>query len=454
MTTIEDRLQEHKQTLNIVKAPSELEGRLRNALEQIPTKKRKRNRAVTWVAASAAALLLTVAAYQYPAFAYYGGKLFNRTELTYLSFSEVAEQGYGQAVNKSKTLDDGTVITINGVIADDNAMLMYYTIDRPAGSVFIDNSYIPRYYADKLQSDNSYSLRYCVDKLLGFLTDIDPKEGSGINYSKNKTYYEGVDKFKPVSPFSRTLTVTFIEQLDNGKQASYPISFNFEANKAMKSIIKEDISKSVSVDQGTVHFDSITASPTSTIVNGNYEMDYEGHPKFLGNTKLYVNGIEVKSWGMRGRFDEKDISGFALEFDVLPTDKIKTVELVLENFAGYQKVEQPISLASPSDVSMKIGNEKIWIRSVTKTDTGYDIVIARNQFVMLETKGLSVKAGGAIVPVASISFSRPWDLKNGNIMWEQTYSFNTKEKPDSLLLDGFHYIKTYNKIISIPIDND
>ena len=85
---------------------------------------------------AAAALLLIVGTYQYPAFAYYGGKLFNKIELSSLNFSELAEQGYGQTVNKSKTLDDGTVITINGVIADDNALLMYYTIDRPAGSVW------------------------------------------------------------------------------------------------------------------------------------------------------------------------------------------------------------------------------------------------------------------------------------------------------------------------------
>jgi hypothetical protein len=395
------------------------------------------NRAMTWFAASAAALLLIVGTYQYPAFAYYGGKLFNKIELSSLSFSEVAEQGYGQTVNKSKTLDDGTVITINGVIADDNALLMYYTINGPKGSVYTENG----------------SFRYDVGQLHGLLTNSDFKEGNG-GYSKDETQYEGVYKFEPVSPFSRTLTVTFSEWLDNGKRASYPISFKFEANKAMNSLLKEDISKSVPVDQGTVHYDSITASPTSTIVKGHYEMDDEGYPRFPGKTKLYVNGTEVESWGMRSDHpSKKGFPRFELEFDVLPTDKIETVELVLENFTGYQKVEEPISLASPSDLSIKIGDEKVWIRSVTKTDTGYDIVIARKQFTILKTEDLSVQAGGIVVPVSSITLSRPWDLKNGNILWEQTYSFNTMEKPEFLLLDGFAYIKTYNKTIAIPVDS-
>ncbi|OAB44939.1 DUF4179 domain-containing protein [Paenibacillus antarcticus] len=434
MTTIEERLLEHKQSLNIVQAPSELEARLRNALEHVPNKKRNVNRAMIWVVSLAAGLLLVVGTYQYPAFAYYGNKLFNKIELTSLSFSEVAEQGYGQTVNKSTTLDDGTVISINGVIADDNALSLYYTVDRQAGSVFDENG----------------SMRYSVDKIQGFLTDSMLRSGGG-NHSKDETHFEGVDKFDPVSPFARTLTVTFSVWLDNGKRAFYPIQFKYEANKAMKNIIKEDISKSVPVDQGTVHYDSITASPTSTIVRGHYEMDYEGFPRFMGKTNLYVNGSEVKSWGSRG-LAEKGM-GFELEFDVFPTDKIENVELVLENFPGYQKVEEPISLASPSDLSFKIGNEKVWIRSVIKTDTGYDIVIARNQFTLLETDNLSIQAGDSVVPVSTISVSRPWDLKNGNIMWEQTYSFNTMEEPKWLLLDGFNYIKTYDKTISIPVNN-
>jgi len=434
--TIDERLQEHKQTLNIVRAPLELESRLRNALERVPTKKRNMNRVMTWAASSAAALLLIAGTYQYPAFAYYRDKLFNKMELITLSFSEVEKQGYGQMVNKSKTLNDGTIITINGVIADENALLMYYTINRPAGSVFTDNS----------------TLRYGADKMQGFLTDSDVKGGSG-NYSKDKTQFEGIYKFEPVSPFSRTLTVTFSEWLDNGERASYPISFKFEANKAMNSMLKKNISKSISVDQGTVHYDSITASPTSTIVKGHYKMDYEGLPRFSAETKLYVNGTEVKYWGMRSeRSAEKGIPEFEIEFDVLPTDKLETIKLVLENFTGYQKVEEPISLASPSDQSIEIGDDKVWIRSVTKTDIGYDIVIARKQFTILESKNLSVQAGGIVVPVSSISESRPWDLNNGNILWEQTYSFNTMEEPEYLLLDGFYYIKTYNKTISIPLD--
>ncbi len=97
-------------------------------------------------------------------------------------------------------------------------------------------------------------------------------------------------------------------------------------------------------------------------------------------------------------------------------------------------------------------DEKLWIRSVTKTETGYDIVIARKEFlcyVCFQNDPLSIKAGGKVIPVSSISKERPWDLKNGNILWEQMYSFNTTDKPEFLLMDGFQYIKTYNKKISI-----
>ncbi|CAM3398384.1 DUF4179 domain-containing protein [Paenibacillus lupini] len=436
MTTIEEKLEENKRTLNKVQTPPELEDRLRKALQKVPAKKRNTNRAKTWIVSAAAAIVLIVGTYQYPAFAYFGGKLFNKVELNSLTFSEVAEQGYGQAVNKSKTFDDGTVITINGVIADDNALLMYYTIDQPAGSVLDDDGFV----------------RYSTNKIKGFLTDSSILGGGG-NFSKDKTQFVGVDKFKAISPFSRTLTVTFSERLENGEQVTYPISFKFKANKAMKSLLKENISKSVSVDRGEVHYDSITASPTSTIVKGHYEMDDQELPRFSVKTKLYVNGTEVKTWGMREHLSQDTgILEFESEYDVLPTDKLESVELVLENFSGFQKVDKPISLASPSDQSIKVGTEKLWIRSVTKTDTGYDIVIARKEFVLLERDNIAIQANGKTVPVSSISTSRPWDLKNGNILWEQTYSFNTTDKPELLLLEGFEYIKTYDKTITIPLE--
>ncbi|MGG3283807.1 DUF4179 domain-containing protein [Paenibacillus solani] len=438
MRTIEEKLHEHKQSFNRVQAPPELEGRLRNALQNVPVKPRKRNKALLWVASAAAALILIAGMYQYPAFAYYGAKLLDRNELISLSFSEVAEQGYGQTVNKSKKFDDGSVITINGVIADDNAFLIYYTIDFPAGSRI---------------GPEDRSSHYNVDKLHGFLTDSDPKAGYG-NYINDGSQYKGVYKYEPVSPFSRTLTATFSKWQDNGEKASNTISFNFEANKAMKNIVKQKISKSVAVDQGTVHYDTITASPSSTIVRGHYELENKGNPWFFAKTKLLVNGTEVKFWGMSSSsYVKTGFPGFELEFDVLPTDKIETIELVLENSDGYQKVEKPISLASPSDQSIRIGGEKLWIRSVTKTDSGYDIVIARKQFTILETDSLSVQAGGNIVPVSSISASRAWDLNNGNILWEQTYSFATANKPEQLLLEGYRYIKTYDEKITIPIES-
>ncbi|MCR8842650.1 DUF4179 domain-containing protein [Paenibacillus sp. SC116] len=428
MKTIEEKLREHKLNLDRMQVPSELEGRLRDALRHVPAKKSKKNKASAWIASAAAALILIVGIYQYPALAYYSEKFF-KTNWSALSFSEVTEQGYGQKVDESITLRDGTVLTINGVMADDNVFLMYYTIDRPAGIEFTDDDF----------------RRYGFENVKGFLTNSKSKGGSGGD-GKNKSQFEGTARFEPVSPFSRTLTVTFYEWI-NEERVFYPISFKFEANKAMKSIIKQDIAQSIKVDQGTIYYESITASPTSTIIKGHYEMEYAGLPRFSGKTKLYINGIEVEERGGEAHSPE-----FERKFDMLPTDKIESIELVLDTFTGFHKLEQPISLAKPSERSIKIGDEKLWIRSVTKTDTGYNVVIARREFTLLKTDNLAVKAGGNVVPVSSISESRPWDLKNNNIMRENTYSFHTMDKPESLLLEGFTYLKTYNKKISIPVE--
>lgn len=431
MRTIEEKLQEHKETLNQIQAPSDLEGRLRDALQHVPDKKRNKNKIRAWIASVAAAIILMVGVYEYPALAYYGVKLFGGVSLNSLSFTEMMDQGLGQKVNKSTTLKDGTILTINGLIADDNVFRMYYTIDRPAGTEFTDDDFA----------------RYHLNDLKGFLTNSRFIKGFA-GQGKNKSQIVGKAEFEPVSPFSRTLTLTFSEWLDNGERVFYPISFEFEANKAMKSIIKENLSESIAVEQGTVHYDSITASPTSTIIKGHYEL--EEYPRFSESAKLYVNGKEVElTMGLSG-----NSKTFQLGFDVLPTDKIESIELELVNFGAYYKLKEPISLASPSDRSIKVGDEKLWIRSVTKTETGYDIVIARKEtlcFVCFEKDPLSIQAGGKVVPVSAISEERPWDLKNGNILKEQTYSFKTTDKPDFLLMDGFQYLKTYKKKISIPV---
>lgn len=352
-----------------------------------------------------------------------------------MNFAQVVKQGYGQTVNQSKTLKDGTVFTIKGVIADDNNLLMLYSIQLPAGRVF----------------DETAFSNYSFNNIKGLFTDSDPIGGGG-DYSPDKTRYEGVYKFEPVSPFSRNLTVNFNAKLTSGELVQFPISFKYDPNLAMKSLLVADIDQAVAVDQGTVYYDTITASPTSTIVKGHYKMDNGENPRFSAVTKLYVNGTEMNSRSMRGtNSSKKGTPEFIIEYDVLPTDKLQSVELVLDNFSGYQKVGQPIPLASPSDHSVTVGEEKLWIRSVSRTADGYDIVVAGKQFTMLDKDTLAVQAGGAAVPVSSISDSRPWDLKNGNILWERTYSFQTTEKPEFLEMDGFHYIKFYRHTIPVPL---
>ncbi|WP_231586899.1 hypothetical protein [Paenibacillus sp. E194] len=156
---------------------------------------------------------------------------------------------------------------------------MYYTIDRPAGTEFTDDDFA----------------RYDLNDLKGFLTNSRFTTGF-TGQGKNKSQIVGKAEFEPVNPFSRTLTLTFSEWLDNGEKVFYTISFGFEANKAMKSL------------------------------KGHYEL--EEYPRFSESAKLYVNGKEVEST-MRLSGTSKI---FQLEFDVLPTDKIESIDLELVNF--------------------------------------------------------------------------------------------------------------------------
>lgn len=65
----------------------------------------------------------------------------------------------------------------------------------------------------------------------------------------------------------------------------------------MQTEIKQLINKTVKVDNGTIHFDSIVASPTLTVVKGSMNVaDYDRISSALHGIELIANGksVEIK----------------------------------------------------------------------------------------------------------------------------------------------------------------
>ena len=168
-----------REQLQKLQVPEDFEARLRNKLNAAPKKKK---RIAPWLI-SAAILFLGFAVINYPALAFYGKTLFGYEEIMSESIQKLNEEGYGQAINEQITLHDGTILTIEGIMADRNQLEMYYHVTGD-GMDFFYNFNFP--------------------KLTWWTKMYNASHGS-FDPTQNK----GVQAFESVSPFARNLTLHF-----------------------------------------------------------------------------------------------------------------------------------------------------------------------------------------------------------------------------------------------------
>src|SRR5699024_8561265 len=100
--------------------------RLRNALHTTP--KRSKRKISSWVLVAVSLCVIMMISYQYDALAYYGKKLFGFDEIISGTLKDLNDEGMGQTIDKTITLVDGTSLMIDGIMADENQIVLYYTL--------------------------------------------------------------------------------------------------------------------------------------------------------------------------------------------------------------------------------------------------------------------------------------------------------------------------------------
>lgn len=426
MNNIEKRLIDEKNRIGSIKAPEELEMRLKNALNNAPGKT-KRKTAIWKLAVVALFLMAIVASYNYNAFAYYGKKLFGFDDVLSGTLKELNEQGMGQIIGKKTTLKDGTELTIDGIMTDANQLIMYYTLSNPNG-------------IEESMSINPASIT-------GFLTNSNAVSGTSL-MNDDQTVMKGSMSFEPVSPFSKKLTLHFGEYLQNNRMIENSISFLYNPNKAMQTEIKQSIRKTLRVDKGKVTFHTITATPTSTVITGVMNVENYDRVHFpLGGIQLIANGTEVP---LMGGGNHSSIRGtmFDIQYDALPK-KLESLELVMKEFVGYQKLEEKITLASINNEPIHIGGKELWIKAVSTTSEGTEVTIATDNDVMLD--GVSLQSQNKVIPLRTTIKQTETKLKDGRLLKERTLLFDSKVNPEYMIIKGMHYMKPYHKTITIPV---
>ncbi|GAA0133196.1 hypothetical protein YSY43_00360 [Paenibacillus sp. YSY-4.3] len=430
MDSVEKQLAEEKQRLDVIAAPEELEDRLRSALNGAAPAKRKRISPV-WRAVAAALILIVIFGYNYNAFAFYGKKLLGFDELISSTLQELNDQGMGQLVDKKTTLSDGTELTINGIMADANQLIMYYTLTNPKG---IDNF-----------SDNPFK----PSKITGFLTDSQLE--SGVSQSNaDKTEVKGTFTFEPVSSFAKRLMLHFWDRGQNNQLIDHTLSFAYDPNQAMQTEVKQSIRKKAQVDKGTINFQSITATPTMTMIEGSLSVDnFDRLPRALDGIELIANGTPVEKIGS-GHGSSIGGRNFDLRYNPLPKP-LKSLELVMKDFVGYQQLDQKLPLISTGEEPFTLeGKKELWVKKVSVTSQGVEITIATEDDVLLD--GVSIETQDETTTLRTTIGQIETKLEDGTFLKERTLLFDTQTKPEYLYIKGMHYMKEYNVVVAIPVD--
>lgn len=425
MSKVEKRLVNGKKFMDSIKAPENMELRLKVALDRA-TVKRKKHRAPLWITSVAVLFLSFFIGYHYNAVAFYGKKLFGFDEVMSGKLKELNEQGLGQIVDQEKVLKDGNRLIVDGVMADENQLIVYYTVKNSDG---ID----PEYLLSPIE-------------ITGFLTKS--IGGGTMSLSEDGTELKGVFSFEPVSPFAKQLTMHYRENYEDGQMSGGSITFSYNPNEAFKTVMKQSLKKTFKVDKGTISFNTITATPTMTVIEGTMNVEnYDRVQSSLDGIELMANGETINLIGS-GRQTGLTGTKFDIKFDTLP-EQLDSLKLVMKKFVGYQTVDEQISLVEAGDEPFTVGDKELFVKEVSKTTDGVTITIATDEDVMLEGVSIDGKAGNT--PLKTTLNQTYIEHGSGRMLKERTLLFDTEIEPDVLLIEGMHYMKVYDHEFDIPI---
>lgn len=435
MNNVEEWLSKKKSEIDQIQVPDEMELRLRSALKRRQvTPPTKRNWIPRIVILCILALLVV---YQSDTLAFYGKKLIGYDPIMNGTLKQLNQLGKGQSINKSYTYKNGIILSLDGIMLDDNQLLAYYTINNPEG---------------KLDIGEISSILYIKGMAKAYM--MNSSQGL-INNSESQIRY--IASFEPPYFFEKGLSL--VCSLGSGSETETgSITFNLDRNQAMGHTLKKELHKSVQVDQTKVRFETITATPTTTVIKGTLQTPLELardqvlHKRFRPNdleVELIANGKKVEPKGSGMRTDTNGIT-FEQEFDALPVD-LKDLQLNVVRFSADHDVNQQfqLQLGEIKQPNQIMEQSLVFEQLYTSKGDTY-LTISSEESVVL-TKVYLIMDGKRVNLEETIKDE--YDKKaDGTIIHTRTLHFPGTGQKYQLDIQRMTYAKTCNKSIIIPID--
>lgn len=432
MSKIEEMLKDKKLQLEELEVPNELEERLRGALDKVESKRKSKSKLIVKIASLIIAVLLI--GYNSDTLAFYCKKLIGFDEVMTDTLKDLNELGKGQIIDRSYTFKNGVKVTLDGIMMDDNQLLMFYTIKDPKGNI------------DDIGLEHNPYIK-------GIVGTYHMGSGEGKRNEEN-TEIKWKAQFDKPYFFEKSLKWKFTlaegEERENGE-----IQFTLDKNKAMGSSLKKTLNKSIKIDQGEINFHSIVASPTTTYIDGEIQNILElAKDELLGegfrpaelDIRLIANGKEMQMQSAGMSTDMKGIT-FNNNFDALPKE-LKTLQIKLVSFQSNNKVNEKIELSKEEkDKTIEISGQKVKINNVYDKEGKTYVTITTEEDVVLSEVYMIID--GKTIELKETSQGEHDKKTDGIITYTRTLCFEGSGDKLTLEVKGIKYNKIYNKIIDI-----
>lgn len=359
MDMLETALKNKKEELDGMKAPEELEVCLRHALQD-----KKRRMYYKPVAAVLAAVLIL--SYSFDAIAYYGKKFIGYEQMTVGSLKELNEEGRGQEINRSCTFSNGVVVTVDGIMFDENELVAFYKVSSSTGKL------------QDLMDRGLPTLRLNGIKPMGYFS----RGGQGLIVDdRNMTF---VDTLEPPEFYEKWMSLDVELKVDK-KMEVQKIDFTLDRNKAMNRIAKKDLNVEAKLGDYRIIFERLTASTMSSVLDGRIlPLKESGLEAFKAETVM--DSIRIPHLRFDIVSDNGEVSQFngsqsasdeAITFsstsDALPKD-FKTLQIRNIRFETMAMVDKTVDVG-PDTRELKVADDMA-VKQVYKEGADVCVVIS------------------------------------------------------------------------------
>lgn len=434
MNELERKLREQGKVFRAMEVPEELEGRLQNALRE--RRKRKAPYGKGLVSVAAILCLLIFTGYHFDTLAYYGKRLMGYDQVMDLTLKNLNELGQGQSIDQSYTFKNGLKVTVDGIMVDDNQLLLFYTLKAPEGK------------PELLEKSLTLAME-------GFFGWYSPRSGEGILDEANGEL-KWKQSFEPPKALERKLTLelTLLDETVERAEITFPL----DREKAMGHTMKRSLNQRVDIEGVRLNFENLIASPTQTKIQGTFHFGSNPVESLMdrGSRANNISGLEVSMvvngqvYSQRTAGIRSDLKGYSFEltYEALP-ENLETLEFMVNSLYVERKVEHQVSIVPGEAQSFEVLGKEIDLQEIQEKDGELWITFQTLEGVRLSSVKLLVD--GVAVDIQE-THSEDWiKTQEGEIYLKRTMVFPAQGKHYQLMIERIRFLETVESGFSVPI---